>query len=101
MFIQELGHMVGGSKVNIKPESVVYSIIRRPRIIYEIIKIIQFIIIIILLCYFILYEIQQLISNIDSWMEYMTFCAQPLKCYTIMPCGMGYSEIILNMVRWP
>ena len=58
--------MVGGSKVKIKPEHVVYSIMRRPRIIYEIIKIIQFIVIIILLVYFILYEIQQLISNIDS-----------------------------------
>ena len=39
---------------------------RRPRIIYEIIKIIQYIVIIILLFYFILYEIQQLTSNIDS-----------------------------------
>ena len=39
-----------------------------PGIICEIIKIIQFIVIIILLFYFILYEMQQLISKIDSWM---------------------------------
>ena len=58
--------MVGGFKVNIKPECVVYSIMGRLRIIYEIIKIIQFIVIINLLFYCILYEIQQLISNIDS-----------------------------------
>ena len=38
----------------------------RPGIIYEIIKTFPFIVIIILLFYFILYEIQQLISNIDS-----------------------------------
>ena len=48
--------MVGGSKVEIKPEPLVYSIMGRPRIIYKIIKIFQFIVIIILLFYFILYE---------------------------------------------
>ena len=53
--------MVGDSKVKIKPEHVVYSLMGRPRIIYEIIKIFQFIVIIILSFYFILYEIQQLI----------------------------------------
>ena len=58
--------MVGGSKDKIKPEHVIHSIMRRPRIFYGNIKIIQFIVIIILLFYFILYEIQQLISNIDS-----------------------------------
>ena len=58
--------MVVGSKVKIKPEPVVYSLMGRPRITYEIIKIFQFIVIIILLLYFILYEIQQLISNIDA-----------------------------------
>ena len=58
--------MVGGSKVKIKPECVVYSFMGRPRIIYEIIKIFQFIVVIILLFYFILYRIQQLFSNIDS-----------------------------------
>ena len=58
--------MVGGTIVKIKPEHVVYSIMGWSRIIYEIIKIVQFIVIIILLFYFILYEIQQLISNIDS-----------------------------------
>ena len=58
--------MVGRSKVKIKPECVVYSFMGRPRIIYEIIKIFQFILIIILIFYFILYEIQQLISSIDS-----------------------------------
>ena len=41
--------MVGGSKVKIKPECVVYSFMGRPRIIYEIIKIFQFIVVIILL----------------------------------------------------
>ena len=58
--------MIGGSKVEIKPEHLVYGIMGKPRIIYEIIKTFQFILIIILLFYFILYEIQQLISNIDS-----------------------------------
>ena len=58
--------MLGGSKVKIKPEHVVYSFMGRPRIIYEIIKIFQFIVIIILLFYFILYKVQHLFSNIDS-----------------------------------
>ena len=44
----------------------VYSLMRRPRIFYGNIKIIQFIVIIILLFYAMLYEMQQLISNIDS-----------------------------------
>ena len=57
--------MVGGPKVEIKPEYVVYNIMGMSGIIYEIIEIIQFIVIIILF-YFILYGIQQLISNIDS-----------------------------------
>ena len=43
--------MVGGSKVKIRPEHVVYGFMGRPRIIYEIIKIFQFIVIIILLFY--------------------------------------------------
>ena len=43
--------MVGGSTINIKPECVVYSLMRRPRIVYGNIKIIQFIVIIILLFY--------------------------------------------------
>ena len=30
-----------------------------------------------------MYEIQQLISNIDSWMECMTFHVQLLNCYTM------------------
>ena len=55
-----------------------------PGIIYEISKIIQFILIIILLFYFILYESQQVISNIDPCMKCMTFHVQLLKCYTIM-----------------
>ena len=59
-------HMVGGSKGKINPECVVYSFMGRPRTIYEIIKIFQFIVIIILSFYFILYKIQQLFSNIDS-----------------------------------
>ena len=40
--------MVGGSKVKIKPEHVVYSIVGMPGLIYEIRKLIQFILIIIL-----------------------------------------------------
>ena len=32
---------------------------------------------------FLLYEIQQLISNIDSWMEHITFHVQLLNYYTI------------------
>ena len=58
--------MIGRSKVKIKPECVVYSIMGMPDIFYGNIEIIQFSVIIILLFYFILYEIQQLISNIDS-----------------------------------
>ena len=46
--------MVGESKIRIKAEHWVYSIMERPRIIYKIIKIIQYIVII-LLFYFILY----------------------------------------------
>ena len=41
--------------MRIKPEHVVYSIMRWPRIIYKIIKIIPFIVIIVLLFYVILY----------------------------------------------
>ena len=58
--------MVGRSKVEIKPEHLVYGIMERPRMIYEIIKIFHFIVIISLLFYFILYESQQLFSSIDS-----------------------------------
>ena len=58
--------MIQGTKAEIKPEHLVYGIMGRPRLIYEFIKIFQFIVIIILIFYFILYEIQQLISNIDS-----------------------------------
>ena len=94
MPIQESGAYVRGSKVKIKHECVVYSIMGRPRIIYEIITIIQIIAIIILLFYFILYEIQQQISNIDSWMNCMTFYVQHLKYYTIMPaCHVAWSKI--------
>ena len=38
---------------------------------------------------FLLYEIQQLISNIDSWMECMTFHVQLLNCYAMFWDG-GY-----------
>ena len=51
MYAKSRRHMVGGSKIKIKPEQLVYSIIWMPRIIYKIIKIIQLIIIIILLFY--------------------------------------------------
>ena len=65
----------------------------RPRVIYEIIKIFQFIVIIILLFYLILYEIQHLISNIESSMECMTF-HQLLKCYAIMPsCHVAWGKV--------
>ena len=43
-----------GSKIKIKPEHLVYSIMGMPRIIYKLIKIIQYIVIIILLFYGIL-----------------------------------------------
>ena len=58
--------MVGGCKINIMSEHWVYSLMRRLRMFYGSIKIFQFILIIILIVLFILYEIQQLISNIDS-----------------------------------
>ena len=51
------------------------------------VKIIQFILIIILIILFLLYEIQQLISNIDSWMECMIFLVQLL--IVILCFGMG------------
>ena len=47
---------------------------------YGSIKIFQFILIIILIILFLLYEIQSLISNIDSSMECMTFHVQHLNC---------------------
>ena len=91
MFIQSPWAHGSGSIVEIKPEHVVNSIMGMSRIIYEIIKIIQCIVIIILSFYFISYEIQQLISNIDSRMKCMTFHVQLLVLYhhAIMPCGMG------------
>ena len=52
---KSLGHVVGGSKIKIKPACWVYSIMGRARIIYKIIKIVPFIVIIILLFYVILY----------------------------------------------
>ena len=58
--------MVGWPKPLIKPECWVYSLMRRLRIHYESIKTLQFILIIILIILFLLYGIQQLISNIDS-----------------------------------
>ena len=70
--------------MRIKPEHVVYSIMGRPRIIYKIIKIIQYIKL--LFYYFILYcmETQQLFFIIDSLIEHMTFHVQFIKCHTIM-----------------
>ena len=56
-------HMVRGSKTKIKPGHVVYSLMGRLRIFYSSMGIIGFILKIIL---YLLYEIQQLISNIDS-----------------------------------
>ena len=61
-----LGAHDRGSKTKIKPEHWVYSLMERLRICYQGIKIFQFILIIILIISFLLYEIQQLISNIDS-----------------------------------
>ena len=60
-----------------------YSNMGRFRKCYGSVKIFQFILIIILIILFILYEIKQLISNIDSWMECMTFHVQLLNYYTI------------------
>ena len=56
--------MVGGSKINITPESWVSRLMRKLRIFYGSMKIVQCILIIIFIILFILYEIQQLISNI-------------------------------------
>ena len=54
--------MVGGSKIKIKHEQLVYSIMGMPRIIYKFIKIIQLIIITILLFYGILYG-----NSVTNW----------------------------------
>ena len=54
---------------------------RRLRIFYGSIKIIQFISIFIVIILFVLYEIQQLISSIDSSIECMIFHVQLLNCY--------------------
>ena len=43
----------------------------------------EFILKIILIILFLLYEFQQLISHIDSWMEHMTFHVQLLNYYSI------------------
>ena len=60
------GHMVGGSKIKIKPEHVVYRFMGMSRIIYKIIK--YFNLLYLLFYYIMLYcmEIQQLIFNTDS-----------------------------------
>ena len=63
---KSLGAHGRGSKVKIKPEHLVYSIMGRPRIIYEIIKIFQFIVIIILYILFYIVWNSALISNVDS-----------------------------------
>ena len=71
----------------------VYSLMRRIRIFYGSIKLIQFILIFILIILLILYEIKQQISSTDSWMECMSFHVQLLNCYIMFwdggPCGMG------------
>ena len=51
------------------------------RIIYKIIKIFQFIVIIILYILFYVVWNSALISNVDSWMECMTFHVQLLNNY--------------------
>ena len=58
-------HMFG-CHTKIKPEHWVYSLMGRFRIFYGSIKIFEFILIIVLIILFIVYQIQQLISNIDS-----------------------------------
>ena len=58
--------MVGGSKTKIKADLVVYSPMGMLRIFYESMEIFAFILKIILIVLFLLYEIQQLISNMDS-----------------------------------
>ena len=62
-------------------------------IIYGSKGIFEFILKIIFIILFILYEIQQLISNTDSWMECMTIHVQLLNCYTMLwdgePCNIG------------
>ena len=58
--------MVGGSKTKTKPEHMVYSLMGRLRIFYGSMGIFDFILKLILIILFLLYEIQQLISNIGS-----------------------------------
>ena len=55
-----------GSKTKIKPDHVVYSLIRMFRIFYRSMEIFAFILKNIFIILFLLYKIQQLISNIDS-----------------------------------
>ena len=83
--------MVGESMTNIKPDHVVYSLMGMLRIFYGSMEIFAFILKIILIILFLLYEIQQLISNIDSWIECMTFHVQLLNYYTIFG-GRGHVE---------
>ena len=60
------GHIVRGSKTKIKPNCVVYSLMGRLRIFDGSMGMIEFILKFILIILFLLYEIQLLISNIDS-----------------------------------
>ena len=75
--------MVGQSQTKIKPDCVVYSLMGMLGIFYGSMGIFECILKIILIILFLLHEIQQLISNIDSWMEWMTFHVQLLNYYTI------------------
>ena len=84
--------MVGGSNTKIKLDHVVYSLMGMLRIFYGSMEIFAFILKIILIILFLLYEIQPLISNIDSWMECMTIHVQLLNYYTIFLGKRGHVE---------
>ena len=81
---KSLGAHGRGSNMRIKPEHWVYSIMERPRIIYKIIKIIQYIVLIILLFYVILYRNSATNLQYNLLHETMTFHVQFIKCHTIM-----------------
>ena len=69
--------------MRIKPKHVVYSIMRWPRIIYKIIKIIPFIVIIVLLFYVILY------GNSATNLQYNLLNVVPA---TLSPCMSSMSH---------
>ena len=100
MSIQESGEHGRGSKMRIKPECVVYNIMGRSRIIYKIIKIIQYIVIIILLFYVIMYG-----NSVTNFQYRLLDGTHDLPCsiykvsyhHVSIPCDMWYGKITLHM----